>query len=501
MTGRSDQRSADILRGGLALIADQVAAALTSMFAPALEQLAGRTDADPGAVAARRFLEEKRIQLDRGFHARLKQEQEAALARLLKRDAASAGAVKITADSLSLVEDEAVETADYVSRVARRMQGALELPLREINLVTAHLARRERVSISDDPFAPDVCMKALLEVARELGLETSNWLSLIGAFERQMVEELRRAYQKLHEHFGRHRVDVAEVRREIAARQALGRPTLNPMTKTPPDTAGDFNSGFSQATRSPSTKLPWMEEVARISEGRSTVTGTPTTTGGAGRPSVVTVADVQVSLDHMMARLGAELRGLPAPTSFPAPGGCRPGRLARRPAGQVQPHRRQAHDRDRRPDVRPRAAGPAGSGGDQDAAVAAAVPGAQGGADRRRFLRLQQHPARRLIDRMATASVGWEPYGDENDRFRGEIERVVKEVLTTSTRTSRCSSACSASSRRSSATSGRATPIRWHAPSARWKRPKSARSWSSTPRSRCGARSRRSNSIRCCAIS
>ncbi len=45
------------------------------------------------------------------------------------------------------------------------------------------------------------------------------------------------------------------------------------------------------------------------------------------------------------------------------------------------------------------------------------------------FFASNSHPARRLIDRMATASVGWEPYGDENDRFRGEIERVVKDVL------------------------------------------------------------------------
>lgn len=464
MAGRSDQRSADILRGGLALIADQVAAALTSMFAPALEQLASRTDGDPGAVAARRFLEEKRIQLDRGFHARLKQEQDAALARLLKRDAASAGAVKITADSLSLVEDEAVETADYVSRVARRMQGALELPLREINLVTAHLARRERVSISEDPFAPDACMKALLEVARELGLETSNWLSLIGAFERPMVEELRRAYQKLHEHFGKHRVDVAEVRRELAARQALGRPTLNPMTKTPPSAAGDFNSGFSQTTRSPTTKLPWMEEVARVSEGRATVTGTPTTTGGAGRASVVTVADVQVSLDHMMSRLGAELRGLPAPTTFPSPGAP--------PADLLEAINEMQHL-----GVRAEARAPGGA-----LAPAVGVAGVDQGAWRDVLLaksnrtvdkltieivgmlfdhvlqdeqvpaeikavlsRLQfpvlkvalvdadffassSHPARRLIDRLASTAVGWEPYGDENQRYKKELERVVAQV-------------------------------------------------------------------------
>ena len=45
------------------------------------------------------------------------------------------------------------------------------------------------------------------------------------------------------------------------------------------------------------------------------------------------------------------------------------------------------------------------------------------------FFASNSHPARRLIDRIATASSGWEPYGDENERFRAEIERIVKELL------------------------------------------------------------------------
>jgi len=463
LAGRSDARAADILRSGLALVADQVAAALTTMFAPALESLAGRTDADPGAVAARRFLEEKRIRLDRDFHARLKQEQEAALTRLLKRDAASADAKKITADSLSLVEDDDAATSDYVSKVARRMQGALELQLREINVVTAHLARRERVNTSEDPFSPDVCMKALLETARELGLETSSWLSLIGAFERPMVEELRRGYQKLHEHFGKHKVDVAEVRRELAARQALGRSTLNPMTKTPP-AAGDFNSGFG-TTRSPSgQRPPWMEEVARVAEGRPTLTGAPTTTGGAGRMTVATFGEVRMSLDHMMARMGAELRGLPAPASFPSPGAP--------PADLLDAINEMQHV-----GVRAEAGAAAGA-----LAPTVGLAGADQGAWRELLLakssrtvdkltieivgmlfdhvlqdeqvpaeikavlsRLQfpvlkvalvdadffassSHPARRLIDRLASTAIGWEPYGDENQRYKKEVERVVLQV-------------------------------------------------------------------------
>lgn len=45
------------------------------------------------------------------------------------------------------------------------------------------------------------------------------------------------------------------------------------------------------------------------------------------------------------------------------------------------------------------------------------------------FFASSSHPARRLIDRIANASAGWEPYGDENERFRNEVDRVVREVL------------------------------------------------------------------------
>ena len=45
------------------------------------------------------------------------------------------------------------------------------------------------------------------------------------------------------------------------------------------------------------------------------------------------------------------------------------------------------------------------------------------------FFASSSHPARRLIDRIASASAGWEPYGDENERFRAEVDRVVREVL------------------------------------------------------------------------
>jgi hypothetical protein len=44
------------------------------------------------------------------------------------------------------------------------------------------------------------------------------------------------------------------------------------------------------------------------------------------------------------------------------------------------------------------------------------------------FFASSTHPARRLIDRLASTAVGWEPYGDENQRYKKEIERVVLQV-------------------------------------------------------------------------
>jgi hypothetical protein len=45
------------------------------------------------------------------------------------------------------------------------------------------------------------------------------------------------------------------------------------------------------------------------------------------------------------------------------------------------------------------------------------------------FFASSAHPARKLIDRIAGTAVGWEPYGDDNQRYLREVDRVVHEVL------------------------------------------------------------------------
>jgi len=45
------------------------------------------------------------------------------------------------------------------------------------------------------------------------------------------------------------------------------------------------------------------------------------------------------------------------------------------------------------------------------------------------FFASSAHPARRLIDRIASTSAGWEPYGDDNQRYLKEIDRLVTDIL------------------------------------------------------------------------
>ena len=477
----SIQPSTDLLRSGMALVADQLAATLPATIESAIEKLASRADAEPGAATARRFLFARRDSLNRDLPARIRSEQEAALTRLLGRDKPPPGSGKITAESLTLIDDDAVVTDDVASKVARKMHGTLELVLREVHLIVTHLAKRPSARLGDDPFAPEVFFKPLLELARELGLEPSGWVPLLTAFERPLAEELGRCYQRLLDHFRQRRVDAAEIRREIAAKQAIGKATLNPAaTKTPSSAA---------------QRLAWMDDVPRVnaipSQGRGadspqgpdtaafglsgfgdSVMGNPLARSfGGSAPSTPqkppTPAEVRASLQSMVVRMSAGLHDAPVPASSLPPPGRPPSDLIEAIDEMQQLGAREA--------VQATATGVSGpavgvAGADQgawrevllakssrtvdkltieivgmlfdhvlqDSQVPAEIKAvlsrlqfpvlkvALTDAD---FFASSSHPARRLIDRLASTAVGWEPYGDENQRYKTEVERVVQQVL------------------------------------------------------------------------
>ena len=482
----SSQQAAELLRAGAALIADQLAQALPSMMAPAMEQLA-RLESSPGALAARRLLSTDREELRRRFVAALKREQDETLGRLLKREAAKVKETKITADLLSLVDDDAASPDEILSRIGRRMRGAVEESMRDITLVAAFLAGRETLRPVDDPLGPDICARALLQSARDLGLEAEGWEPLLASFERPLTDTLAKAYEALNQHFRKHQVDATEVRREMAMRQALGRSTVVPHTQG----------------AAPTARPPMFDEVPRV-----TMPNAPGAYAGGGageefraanvfantnNASVEPVQEARASLEGMIGRMS----GIAPAVQLPPPG--------RPPADLIDAisdmQRLGAQELAHSGLAAPAMRGPATLGG--TTTVQPAMPGAAAaagmmtgmpamagatavpdqGAWRDVLLakstrtvdkltieivgmlfehvlhdnqvpaeikavlsRLQipvlkvaltdadffasgSHPARRLIDRLASTAIGWEPYGDENLRYKAEVERVVQQVL------------------------------------------------------------------------
>ncbi len=483
----SPQQAAELLRAGAALVADQLAQALPNMMAPAMEQLA-RLESSPGAVAARRLLSTDREDLRRRFVAALKREQDESLGRLLRREAATVKETKISADLLSLVDDDAASPDEVLSKIGRRMRGAVEEAMRDITLVAAFLAGRDTLRPVDDPLGPDICARALLQAARDLGLESAGWEPLLASLERPVTETLAKCYEALNQHFRKHQVDATEVRREMAMRQATGRPTVMAHTQS----------------ASPATRPPMFDEVARVTMPHAPGAYAGGGGGGAGEEfrstnifpniNVATVEPVQearASLEGMIGRMG----GAAPAVQLPPPG--------RPPADLIDAisdmQRLGAREVASPGAVAPPARGPATLGGTATvqpamagaaAMAAAAMPEMAGaaampdqGAWRDVLLakstrtvdkltieivgmlfehvlhdnqvpaeikavlsRLQipvlkvaltdadffasgSHPARRLIDRLASTAVGWEPYGDENLRYKSEVERVVQQVL------------------------------------------------------------------------
>jgi hypothetical protein len=456
----SPPQAAELLRASAALMAEHIHSALPAVFGPALERLATRNDAEGGAAGARRLLTARREEYRRAFAAHVKQQQKDAIGRLLKRDRSPASTLNFTADSLSLVDDDADVPAEAVAKVARRMRSSLERQSRDLQLMAAYLAGRDTVRADDDPFSPDVFMRALLDAARDLDLEPSGWDPLLESLERPMVEELMRSHEALVEHFRRHRIDAVDVRREMAARQALGRAlgpaTISPNTVSPntvgPATIGPATIGpatLAPSTRSgPASRLGWMDTVSRIS----------------GVAPVPTVGEVRGSLQTMIQRMSASATGAPAP-AWPAAAGA-PS------AGLIE-----AIDEMQRRGAQQAAAGqlgpdgfPVGVASDQGAwrdmllakstrtvdkltieivgmlfdnvlqdsqvppeikAILSRLqfPVLKVALTDAEFFASSAHPARRLIDRLASTAVGWEPYGDENQRYKAEVERIVQQVL------------------------------------------------------------------------
>ena len=424
-----------LLQSSLALAADMIRAAFPAMCRPAADSLIAKLDADPGAPLVRRMISGKTVEMCDGLLRNLQRRQEEVLGRIVVRPRASHPQQNISAENMTLVETDEWVSNTIIDRVAGRIRGQLESVLRDLHVVVGFLAGRETLRASDDPFAPDVFMHSLVGAGDELGMHSDTVEALVNAFERPLTEELQRIYTAVLDHLRARGLDAKAIRRELAARQAAAFKG-----------SGGAAKGGDTLSLTPDTVLP-------VPPGPMDAGGRAMSGGGIQIP-----INAAAALGTLMSRLQANARGEALPKGLQSPG------VAPAPLLDAVQELQQLGLQGLAGAAITTLEGGAGAWREhlidkasrtvdkltieivgmlfdhvmQDKQVPVEIKAmlsrlqfpvlkvALMDAD---FFASGNHPARRLIDRIASTSIGWEPYGDENNKYRAEVERVIRTVL------------------------------------------------------------------------
>jgi hypothetical protein len=441
----SAAQASALLRSGLAIAGELIGNGFSSVCSAVQEGLTGRWDFDVGSPLVQRLLAYKQSDLRNSFLRHLKERQDFALEQVLQRHTSVTQAnLQLSAETLSLVDAVTASNSTVVDRSAGKMHGFFEEPLRDLHIIVAHLVGRQSLRLTDDPFGPVVFMHALLAAGEELSLHAEAWDFFLSAFEKPLGEEIARIHLQLLEHFQRHGLDAKVIRRELAARQV--------------GTRGPGGAGHSGA---PHEQRPG--EAGSGGRGGGGGAGGPGGGGGGGGGAAATGvgapgADASIVLNNLMQRLQANARDF-RPPQLPSPGPASPPLLealnelqqlglegfqgaafAGTQAGSINVWREHLIEKSART-VDKLTIELVGMMFDQvlrDSQVPAEIkaiisrmqfPVLKAALLDADFFASNTHPSRRLIDRIASTAIGWEPYGDENERYRAEVERVVRTVL------------------------------------------------------------------------
>jgi len=441
----SAAQASALLRSGLAIASELIGNAFGSVCRAVQEGLTGRWDFDVGSPLVQRLLAYKQMDLQNSFLRHLKERQDVALNEVLARPiVATPGALQLSAETLSLVDAVTTTNATVVDRSAGKMHGIVEEPLRDLHIVVAYLVGRQSLRVSDDPFGPAVFMHALLAAGEDLSLHAEAWDFFLSAFEKPMAEEIARIHLQLLEHFQRHGLDAKVIRRDLALRQVGARAPAG--ATHVPSAQHDPRSGEGPAGAAGGR--------AGGGAGGGGGGGAAGAAGGVGAPG----ADATLVLSNLMQRLQANARDF-RPPQLPSPGPASPpliealnelqqlglegfhgAAFAGTQAGSINVWREHLIEKSSRT-VDKLTIELVGMMFDQvlrDTQVPAEIkaiisrmqfPVLKAALLDADFFASNTHPSRRLIDRIASTSIGWEPYGDENERYRVEVERVVRTVL------------------------------------------------------------------------
>jgi len=505
----SAAQATTLLRSGLAIAAELIGSSLAAVLKAVLDELNARWDLDAEGQFVRRLLHDRGSELRSVMLLKLRERQDAGLNSLFKRVEPNRPST-VTAESLSLLDAVSVTSNMVVNRFASRMQGVVEEPFRDLHLIVQHLSGRPQLRLGDDPFSPELFLQALLDAAIELSLNQEGWELFAGSCERALAEEVAVIHRALVDHFHRHGLDAAAIRREITARQQADRlaakqhaealARMQRPTQFGPETGRDSRPQYGSVSGldlnlpggligqgggaygggySPTVGgyggTPAGHGGAQAGYGGGQVgyggapaaygaggRGSPSATamGGRGGPRIdAPMAPPTYVLGQLLSRMQSSVTDMPAPGGFAASSPAEDGLLAAvgelqqlgleglagasiagAPQGTITAWREHLVQKSSRT-VDKLTIEIVGLMFDhvlQDPQVPAEIktllsrlqfPVLKAALLDADFFASNSHPARRLIDRIANAASGWEPYGDENERFRVEIERIVKEVL------------------------------------------------------------------------
>ena len=475
-----------MLRSGSAITVQLMSGAFPYLIEQVLENLDSRWDFTPAAQASRRLIAERAQHLTQRFLAELPLGLDLAIDRLISTSGRPAWPAAFDADQMVLLDDQADPVAEHAAACARRMQGRLDDGFKDMHVIVEFLSSRNELSRADNPFSPQHFTTPLLLAARDLELEPVAWVYFLQAFENDLAGELRRIYQALIDHFRLQGVDVRAVRRSryaqasrdsaAASREGItpaavpqagvpaastGTPAAAVAARSLPEGAagaGMVAAGSGAAAMSSSSRMTGISQPAPA----QAMAGAANSVPASGTPSgsITFGADAGFVLQELIAKLQANVAGTQAaPDSVNLSGQASPALLnalselqslglegvhgavfAGTSAGSINAWREHLiAQSDRTVDkLTIEIVGMMFDHVMRDEQVPSEIkalisrlqfPILKAALLDAEFFASSAHPARRLIDRVASAAIGWEPYGDDNLRFRAEVERLVGEVI------------------------------------------------------------------------
>ncbi len=423
-----------LMKSALAISNELMTVAFPEICKSILDELSGTWDFDVSSPLLQRLLASKSTELDHAFLDHLREAQDQTFHEITVGRVQLAPAA-LDAETLSLVDSISVESNTVVERHANKVAGYADLRWRDLNLVVAYVIGRSSVRNAENPLGPNVYVRALLRAAEQCDLHKEAWGFLLTRFEKPLGEELARVVQQLIEHFANHGVDVRAVRRSLASSKAPS-----------------FGGGSAGAAGS-ATPAEWTGSDEARGSGRPSA-------GKASSRGMAAPEEPDEVLGGLLTRLQSNARGsrLPAMPSF----GPAPEELLSS-IGEIQRHGLDEFIETGEFTGVPQSQSISSVRGEliskstrtvdkltielvgmlfdhvmSDKQVPAEIkarisrlqfPVLKAALMDAAFFASSAHPARKLIDRIAGTSTGWEPYGDDNQKYLKEVDRVIAEIL------------------------------------------------------------------------